>query len=115
MKHIEEHPASGVVVVGVDGSENSERAFDVALTIAKRFAYELKVIAAYTEPGYEYLPENTQGLAQENAQSVINDLVATAEGSEVGDRKSTRLNSSHVAISYAVFCLKKKKNTRKNQ
>src|SRR5690625_6589051 len=28
------------------------------------------------------------------------------------DRKSTRLNSSHVAISYAVFCLKKKKATR---
>src|SRR5690625_1111795 len=28
---------------------------------------------------------------------------------EVRDRKSTRLNSSHVAISYAVFCLKKKK------
>src|SRR5690349_22007587 len=30
------------------------------------------------------------------------------------DRKSTRLNSSHVEISYAVFCLKKK-NTTKNQ
>src|SRR3712207_8537487 len=28
---------------------------------------------------------------------------------EVGDRKSTRLNSSHANISYAVFCLKKKK------
>src|SRR5690554_7284033 len=28
-----------------------------------------------------------------------------------GDRKSTRLNSSHVRISYAVFCLKKKKKT----
>src|SRR5690625_5391642 len=28
------------------------------------------------------------------------------------DRKSTRLNSSHVAISYAVFCLKKKNKTR---
>src|SRR5699024_11360050 len=27
----------------------------------------------------------------------------------IGDRKSTRLNSSHVSISYAVFCLKKKK------
>src|SRR5256885_12267169 len=27
------------------------------------------------------------------------------------DRKSTRLNSSHLVISYAVFCLKKKKNT----
>src|SRR3712207_9403537 len=29
---------------------------------------------------------------------------------QVGDRKSTRLNSSHANISYAVFCLKKKKN-----
>src|SRR5260221_5311448 len=28
-----------------------------------------------------------------------------------GDRKSTRLNSSHTVISYAVFCLKKKKHT----
>src|SRR3989454_4669759 len=30
------------------------------------------------------------------------------------DRKSTRLNSSHLVISYAVFCLKKKKNTQHN-
>src|SRR5207302_10087118 len=30
------------------------------------------------------------------------------------DRKSTRLNSSHVKISYAVFCLKKKKKKKKN-
>src|SRR5690625_6096940 len=36
---------------------------------------------------------------------------------ETPDRKSTRLNSSHVAISYAVFCLKKKKkkNTKKSK
>src|SRR2546426_6884716 len=32
----------------------------------------------------------------------------------VGDRKSTRLNSSHLVISYAVFCLKKKKNNKQN-
>src|SRR5699024_12130560 len=31
------------------------------------------------------------------------------------DRKSTRLNSSHVSISYAVFCLKKKKSTKVNR
>src|SRR5258708_30418938 len=38
-------------------------------------------------------------------------LVATSEGlyDELLDRKSTRLNSSHQIISYAVFCLKKKK------
>src|SRR5207249_9736642 len=33
---------------------------------------------------------------------------------EPRDRKSTRLNSSHVSISYAVFCLKKKKNAHLN-
>src|SRR2546427_4791619 len=31
------------------------------------------------------------------------------------DRKSTRLNSSHSQISYAVFCLKKKKNNKKKE
>src|SRR5207253_5481023 len=34
------------------------------------------------------------------------------QGTHRADRKSTRLNSSHVAISYAVFCLKKKNNLR---
>src|SRR5438874_4772436 len=35
-----------------------------------------------------------------------------APGLLQGDRKSTRLNSSHVEISYAVFCLKKKKEKK---
>src|SRR5690625_7125466 len=40
--------------------------------------------------------------------------VQTADALEqrTGDRKSTRLNSSHVAISYAVFCLKKQTTSR---
>src|SRR3712207_6900539 len=37
------------------------------------------------------------------------DSVELQPGREPGDRKSTRLNSSHANISYAVFCLKKKK------
>src|SRR2546427_8807341 len=38
-------------------------------------------------------------------------LLATGQGEHVvEDRKSTRLNSSHSQISYAVFCLKKKKS-----
>src|SRR2546427_7610551 len=36
-----------------------------------------------------------------------------SEGTLAVDRKSTRLNSSHSQISYAVFCLKKKKITKK--
>src|SRR5256885_12029164 len=39
------------------------------------------------------------------------EVVAGRVGLELGDRKSTRLNSSHLVISYAVFCLKKKKRT----
>src|SRR5437870_9282700 len=45
---------------------------------------------------------------------VVTTLVAgTMVLTWMGDRKSTRLNSSHVAISYAVFCLKKKKRNGK--
>src|SRR5438270_13590842 len=36
-------------------------------------------------------------------------VAATARGAVSSDRKSTRLNSSHSQISYAVFCLKKKR------
>src|SRR2546426_2810141 len=37
------------------------------------------------------------------------------KGAPQRDRKSTRLNSSHLVISYAVFCLKKKKKKRENE
>src|SRR2546426_6243452 len=39
-------------------------------------------------------------------------MLAGVSDSIVGDRKSTRLNSSHLVISYAVFCLKKKKEEK---
>src|SRR5437764_8924831 len=41
-------------------------------------------------------------------------LGAPLSADERLDRKSTRLNSSHRCISYAVFCLKKKRHTRKS-
>src|SRR5205814_5691374 len=44
--------------------------------------------------------------SQAAASARIRELVASL----TEDRKSTRLNSSHLGISYAVFCLKKKKN-----
>src|SRR2546427_1688234 len=40
-------------------------------------------------------------------------LAAPAPGALIPDRKSTRLNSSHSQISYAVFCLKKKKKQQR--
>src|SRR5690625_5307001 len=49
----------------------------------------------------EYALDLKYGIYEESNQRI--------EMKEYLDRKSTRLNSSHVAISYAVFCLKKKK------
>src|SRR5439155_11928343 len=51
---------------------------------------------------------HTTNRGQGAAQIAASVQVAEVAG-DLEDRKSTRLNSSHVAISYAVFCLKKKK------
>src|SRR5699024_12548307 len=53
---------------------------------------------------------NISGAGLASATSSAEIIVSKEAGStsECSDRKSTRLNSSHVSISYAVFCLKKK-------
>src|SRR5690554_7537772 len=58
-----------------------------------------------------YAVLTTQLGLEPGSREVIDALVALGFGASL-DRKSTRLNSSHVRISYAVFCLKKKKITR---
>src|SRR3712207_8057177 len=58
------------------------------------------------------LPGPAAALVEPRAHDEVGDRPAAAVLShEELDRKSTRLNSSHANISYAVFCLKKKKNT----
>src|SRR5690242_2601887 len=67
------------------------------------------------------LPALKQALADQGRPDIMiviggvipPDDVATLK--EMGDRKSTRLNSSHMSISYAVFCLKKKKKKKKQK
>src|SRR5258708_27704102 len=58
------------------------------------------------DPGVRLLDERDDVAHAEDARR----HALGVEGLEA-DRKSTRLNSSHQIISYAVFCLKKKKNT----
>src|SRR5690554_5393558 len=65
-----------------------------AICVAIQMAFDLRPRAALAEPG-----RPTLGVAG----------VVIGWASSILDRKSTRLNSSHVRISYAVFCLKKKK------
>src|SRR5688500_19513391 len=47
--------------------------------------------------------------AEWNYYGGMTSSVGAGAATVIGDRKSTRLNSSHLVISYAVFCLKKKK------
>src|SRR5262245_32947236 len=48
----------------------------------------------------------------ERKMELVAHLIAHVAADADPDRKSTRLNSSHLGISYAVFCLKKKKNNK---
>src|SRR5205807_6673483 len=59
------------------------------------------VVAACAEAG---------GVVQAVNFNAPGQVVIAGEKAAVEDRKSTRLNSSHLVISYAVFCLKKKKH-----
>src|SRR5690349_23896290 len=58
---------------------------------------------------------HTSGSDQASGGRNGSDRPATERSKTDEDRKSTRLNSSHVEISYAVFCLKKKKKKKKNE
>src|SRR5437667_10985412 len=61
--------------------------------------------ASFILPAYRIDVKNQAAhLAQKLAPHILQPVI---------DRKSTRLNSSHITISYAVFCLKKKKNKKK--
>src|SRR5436309_11004918 len=68
---------------------------------------ELLTGAGFIAPGRLSYPEKGSFGRQEEAARPRTDG-RIGRGSEQGDRKSTRLNSSHVKTSYAVFCLKKK-------
>src|SRR5437868_10720000 len=57
-------------------------------------------------------PESGEHLRIRTVRAVGSQAIAVDVRGELADRKSTRLNSSHVSISYAVFCLKKKKKNK---
>src|SRR3712207_8714277 len=63
-------------------------------------------------PGAAFYPTQVAALAEDGEADVgyarTGSLVVDADPTVLEDRKSTRLNSSHANISYAVFCLKKK-------
>lgn len=83
MNHTSRHSSTGVVVVGVDGSENSERALEIALRVARRFQYGLKVVTAYTESRYKDAAPSMGGVAQQQAQRDLEQVLARTVGVDV--------------------------------
>src|SRR5690242_21018369 len=69
--------------------------------------YKYKILTQENELTIESLKQNINA----NNESNNNDSIALEKANDE-DRKSTRLNSSHMSISYAVFCLKKKKKNK---
>src|SRR5204863_3250029 len=83
----------------IDAMPNS----DPNKVVLKRFIGSESVQVALDKAGRICLPEEMAAVAGIKDEAVL------------VDRKSTRLNSSHVEISYAVFCLKKKRCSMKQR
>src|SRR2546422_9067127 len=87
----------------VDAGEAGVDAVDVRLDLA-----DIGAVLGHVERRPQLLHDSA-AVRLERALEARRALVAVGEVVGHGDRKSTRLNSSHGYISYAVFCLKKKK------
>src|SRR5207249_12301747 len=90
----------------------TRRSSDLRMDIAAEFmsgiidAFEANKRLA--DRAVEQMPDDRLHVAlDENTNSIA--VIMKHVAGNLTDRKSTRLNSSHVSISYAVFCLKKKK------
>src|SRR5690349_22591405 len=68
-----------------------------------------------TQPPFEHEPVMVDRIVDLFGPVPAGTVVDATVGGAGQDRKSTRLNSSHVEISYAVFCLKKKKKKKKRK
>src|SRR5437899_8203874 len=100
------------MVVAVTSHELIRRTFEdrmVAL-LGQRGTKGIPAYAAVGSRGQVEEADLRQAIARSGAEGVLMTRVTRIDRSS-GDRKSTRLNSSHLGSSYAVFCLKQKNYT----
>src|SRR5690606_41877025 len=77
-----------------------------AATLAPTITGEIKGTSGFANSG-QWLAISSQSKYKEEAWKFLSFMYSDETLQAYQDRKSTRLNSSHVKISYAVFCLKK--------
>src|SRR5256885_17240026 len=80
-----------------------------ALPISSSRRYRLSSLAAFSLSHRDYSTGSQVSMSLPTKSSLLRRPLASNVSQWRLDRKSTRLNSSHLVISYAVFCLKKKK------
>src|SRR5580698_11228618 len=95
-------------------NSNGNRIFEILHVF---FFNDTATTEIYTLSLHDALPiSNVLGVIALRLPEILRQQINGAEQGKthkhIGDRKSTRLNSSHMSISYAVFCLKKKKKIR---
>src|SRR3712207_7795708 len=96
-------PVLAGILLEVEGSQLSVSGFDYEVSARSEIDVQSSEGGRALVPG-RLLAEITRALPPHQV-----DVVAEGARLSIRDRKSTRLNSSHANISYAVFCLKKKK------
>src|SRR6266511_3648789 len=116
-------PGAGPASAGTGAGPASNASASAGAFQAVRIGFHRSM----TAPSYARGPENSahgrtgEGLQLQQAATALLNCVARWRPARIrrsrccasrADRKSTRLNSSHVKISYAVFCLKKKKKKK---
>src|SRR5690554_2186541 len=106
MKSIKIFIMSSLVVFGVSSCSQDEK------ITANRGKVKFETISVSSKLGgriAKLYVEEGQAVKKGDTLAYIDIPEVSAKLMQAEDRKSTRLNSSHVRISYAVFCLKKKK------
>src|SRR2546427_7628416 len=81
---------------------------------AKAAGVNVETIRFYQRKGLLLEPDKPYGSIRRYGEADVTRVRFVKSAQRLGDRKSTRLNSSHSQISYAVFCLKKKKKKNKS-
>src|SRR5690625_5537093 len=100
---------SQVIMISVT-DQDPKIAMEIANATARSFKSEVGNLLDFDEVQLLSEAKENNFPINENKNRTV--IIAFVFGLITGDRKSTRLNFSHVAISYAVFCLKKKKKEK---
>src|SRR5690554_7094566 len=100
-------PLSGIITPGMT-VYNTATAGSGANVVTPGFYYHDGTI--WIRVGSDADAKNNWSLTGNSGTNPTDHFLGTKDAQPLLDRKSTRLNSSHVRISYAVFCLKKKKH-----